>query len=433
LTLEQTHPDDPAAFPTAPPPPAVDDAVPSLHPELRILPFEDSAATEEQFLIEVGEGHYVVSRQVRDLLVALEEEPPDLASLGAAFERISGLEVDEETLSQLLHGGALPSAFFSGGTVPRLGNPFLLNFQLLRRELVEPMATALAALFNWPLAILTVVGFFAVEVLAFQSSVEAMETSLSWGRLGILVLLVIFSGLFHELGHVAACRKFGVSHGGIGFGLYLIFPAFYADVTRAWGLSQRQRAVVDAGGLYFQALFVCLAGLAAWATGDLLWLQLVWIVTFLMAFTINPVFKLDGYWLLVDLSGLRNLHQRMVDVLAYPYRRLRGLPAPLPTLTRRRWAVMVLYILFSFAFYVLAFFLVFIILHGTYMGLPQVMGQAEQAASAAWSEGQTWEATKALGPVVRQLLWPVLVLFLLARGAWRLLVWTFNRKSQATS
>ena len=47
--------------------------------------------------------------------------------------------------------------------------------------------------------------------------------------------------------------------GNIGFALYFIYPAFYTDVTKVWRLPRLKRAVVDLGGIYFQAiLFVVL-------------------------------------------------------------------------------------------------------------------------------------------------------------------------------
>ena len=38
---------------------------------------------------------------------------------------------------------------------------------------------------------------------------------------------------------------------------------------------------------------------------------MLWVSHFLVLNTLNPVLKYDGYWLLSDLSGSYNLHQRM--------------------------------------------------------------------------------------------------------------------------
>ena len=46
-----------------------------------------------------------------------------------------------------------------------------------------------------------------------------------------LLVFMLASSFFHELGHASACKYFGVCHGGIGFGLYLNFPVLYTDVT----------------------------------------------------------------------------------------------------------------------------------------------------------------------------------------------------------
>ena len=85
----------------------------------------------------------------------------------------------------------------------------------------------------------------------------ASATAQAFDRPGLLLLitgLVVLSAGFHELGHAAACRYGGATPGGIGVGLYLVWPAFYTDVTDAYRLPRRDRLRVDLGGLYFNAL-----------------------------------------------------------------------------------------------------------------------------------------------------------------------------------
>ena len=65
---------------------------------------------------------------------------------------------------------------------------------------------------------------------------------------GLLVFMVV-SSLFHELGHASACKHFGIRHGGIGFGLYLNFPVLYTDVTEVWRLRRADRCIVNLGGV----------------------------------------------------------------------------------------------------------------------------------------------------------------------------------------
>ena len=79
----------------------------------------------------------------------------------------------------------------------------------------------------------------------------------------LVFALAVFSAGFHEFGHAAATRYGGGTPGGMGMGIYMVWPAFYTDVTDAYRLPRRDRLRVDLGGLYFNAV-VAVATLAVW-------------------------------------------------------------------------------------------------------------------------------------------------------------------------
>ena len=56
--------------------------------------------------------------------------------------------------------------------------------------------------------------------------------------------------------------------GEIGFGVYLVFPAFYTDVTDSYRLGRAGRVRTDLGGLYFNVLTVLALAAAYAATGN---------------------------------------------------------------------------------------------------------------------------------------------------------------------
>ena len=76
--------------------------------------------------------------------------------------------------------------------------------------------------------------------------------------LAVLVVLglTLFSTLFHECGHAAACRYGGARPGVIGMGFYVVWPAFFTNVTDAYRLGRAGRVRTDLGGVYFNAIFV---------------------------------------------------------------------------------------------------------------------------------------------------------------------------------
>jgi putative peptide zinc metalloprotease protein len=67
--------------------------------------------------------------------------------------------------------------------------------------------------------------------------------------------------LIHELGHIAACRKFGIDHGEIGFGFYSIFPVVYANVTEIWTLDKHKRTIANLSGIYLELVYASICTL----------------------------------------------------------------------------------------------------------------------------------------------------------------------------
>lgn len=164
--------------------------------------------------------------------------------------------------------------------------------------------------------------------------------------------LFIASTMVHELGHSSACSRYGARPSEIGFGFYLFFPAFYSNVNSAWELKRWQRMVVDVAGVYFQLIVAAGFALAYLATG---WEPLgVAIVMILGAclFSLNPILKFDGYWLVADALGVTNLGQQPRRMFRHLADRMHGRPtAPLPWSPSVSWTL-VLYTMVSVGFWI---------------------------------------------------------------------------------
>jgi putative peptide zinc metalloprotease protein len=142
----------------------------------------------------------------------------------------------------------------------------------------------------------------------------------------VLVGLMVTSALFHECGHAAACQYGGGRPGVIGFGMYLLWPAFYTDVTDAYRLGRIGRLRTDLGGVYFNGVFVLpLAGAFAVSRSDLL-VTVALLVHVDAARQLVPIVRLDGYYVLSDLAGVPDLFSRMAPVLRAAMRRGRRGP-----------------------------------------------------------------------------------------------------------
>jgi putative peptide zinc metalloprotease protein len=187
------------------------------------------------------------------------------------------------------------------------------------------LAVLLHPVLAWPLALAA--GYAAFRSLSDGNAAHRAMMATGTSLLPILGLFAI-SMLFHELGHAAACARYGVRTREVGFGLYLVFPAAYSDVSAAWTLTRRQRVVVDVSGVLFQ-LAVGLAYVAAHRlTGAETWRLAAILVFGVSLAALAPIFKLDGYWMMADLLGVPNLYQQLPRIARQVRAHLARRPVP---------------------------------------------------------------------------------------------------------
>ena len=135
------------------------------------------------------------------------------------------------------------------------------------------------------------------------------------GLLLLVVLVTVLSAGFHEFGHAAGARRGGATPGVMGAGVYLVWPAFYTDVTDSYRLGRGGRVRTDLGGLYFNAIVaVGIAGLW-WATGYDALLLVVATQILQMVRQLTPLVRFDGYHVLADVTGVPDLFHRIRPTL----------------------------------------------------------------------------------------------------------------------
>ena len=108
----------------------------------------------------------------------------------------------------------------------------------------------------------------------------------------------------------------------MGGGLYLVFPAFYTEVSDSYRLDRRGRLRVDLGGLYFSAVFA-VGAFGLWAlTGTDALLLVVAVQMVQMVRQLPPIIRADGYHIVSDLVGVPDLfaHIKPTLLAAIPFR-----------------------------------------------------------------------------------------------------------------
>lgn len=281
-----------------------------------------SAAVKERFLLVYNGRHYEAGAPVVDLIRCLQQENTQEEAVVAFVEKKKGMfscaqveDVITRLIQPMFADGEksrkrtflYERELFSASAIDRFSDTCRLMF---RKEVMLPLMAAVLAADVW---------FFCStdNLLTFNGSANAYMV------VGLLVFMVV-SSLFHELGHASACKHFGIRHGGIGFGLYLNFPVLYTDVTEVWRLRRADRCIVNLAGVYFQ-MYILLALLALfYVTGSDTVRYMILTLNLGFIMTLNPFFKFDGYWIASDVLGIPNLRSRSKELLGYVYRRMRG-------------------------------------------------------------------------------------------------------------
>ena len=137
----------------------------------------------------------------------------------------------------------------------------------------------------------------------------------------LFALVVVVTKILHELGHAISAYRQRCECHEIGILLLAGLPSLYCDVSDAWMLPTRwQRIGVSLAGIWIEALVAALA-YVVWSTSVpglihaiSLNLMIVCSVGTLL-FNANPLVRYDGYYVLMDLSGISNLGQRSNDAV----------------------------------------------------------------------------------------------------------------------
>ena len=308
--------------------------------------FKNSGVTEPPSLVRRADGQVIQLSRLVYLVASLLDgsRAPDVIAARASAEL--GRTLSAEQVGYLIAAKLAPLGIVASAVAPA-GPPADLPtarplLALRARATLLPATAANAAgvflrpLFSWPVIVAVIAGTAALDywILSVRGLVAALQQLLNDPvDLLLVVGLSIASALFHECGHAAGCRRGGARPGRIGVGIYLVWPAFFTNVTDSYRLSRAGRLRTDLGGVYFNLIFILgLAGVYAVTSSKIL--LLVMAATHLeMLEQLLPFVRFDGYFILSDLVGVPDLFARIAPVLRGSL--LRGPGDPRVTALRR--------------------------------------------------------------------------------------------------
>lgn len=194
-------------------------------------------------------------------------------------------------------------------------------FDLLNARTTEILSGKLSFLFKRGVLIPLCVLFFSSLVFIFSGSLHIHKANISLNHVWMMYLCFFVIGVFHELGHSSASKYYGAKPSSISMGIFLIFPVFYTDVTKTWGLDRNKRITTSLGGIYFQMIIHLMLLGSLFLNIEKPIKEYIYYILLqnigLMIFNINPFFKTDGYWVVSDLFGIRNLNTKSKEIIKY--------------------------------------------------------------------------------------------------------------------
>jgi putative peptide zinc metalloprotease protein len=287
--------------------------------------YSHSGFKEPHYLARRGDGQVVQLTHLLFLIADAADGQRDVEAIAGQVSERYGRTVSPANVLQLADKRLRPLGVLvrADGTSPELkrNDPMLaLRFRaaIVKPGLVSAITTAFRPLFHAPVVALVLATLVGIDVwvFGFHGVAQAIRQMLYQPLLLFMVLgLVILSAAFHEIGHAAACRFGGARPGVMGAGIYMVWPAFYTDVTDAYRLDRRGRLRTDLGGVYFNAIFTVGTAAAYLLTHFEPLLAIVLVQHIEMVHQLLPFLRLDGYYIVADLTGVPDMFSRVRPIL----------------------------------------------------------------------------------------------------------------------
>jgi putative peptide zinc metalloprotease protein len=311
------------ALPPADAPGSVE--VPRLADGVELLgEYQDSGYSQPPSLVRRADGQVIQMSPLLYQVACRIDGSRDPDAIAALVSADLGRSLDAGQVRYLITAKLLPLGVVAAGGVPRAlpkANPlFALRARatLLPERAANAAGTLLRPLFRWPVVVAVIVSVAAVDYWMFAAhGLGAGVQQVLRDPVDLLIVLglSLVSAAFHECGHAAGCRYGGARPGVIGVGIYLVWPAFFTNVTDSYRLSRAGRLRTDLGGVYFNLIFMlALAGIYV-GTSDQILLLVIAVTHLEMLEQLLPFVRFDGYFILSDLVGVPDLFARVVPIL----------------------------------------------------------------------------------------------------------------------
>jgi len=168
---------------------------------------------------------------------------------------------------------------------------------------------------------------------------------------------VLFGAMafIHETAHGLTCKHYGGNVEKMGFILMYFAPTFYCDVTQIWIYGNRwERIATVIAGIWADLMICVVATIVWWATPvgmpshDFAYKIMMVTGIGVSLLNLNPLIKLDGYYLFSELTGEVDLKETTTAYVSnWARRTIFRLPVEVEYIPRRRRTFYLIYALLS--------------------------------------------------------------------------------------
>jgi putative peptide zinc metalloprotease protein len=172
-----------------------------------------------------------------------------------------------------------------------------------------------------------------------QLLMSEISATFSLGNLHLFATAIIFTKVIHEFSHAFTAKLQGSRVPMMGVKFIVLFPLPYTDTSDTWRIySHKGRRNVAAAGVLAELALACWASfLWNFAPNDTIGklLLIIAVSTWISSVAINlvPFMRFDGYFVLMDMLKMPNMHARAGAMGKWFLRRsLLGFDVPAPEL-----------------------------------------------------------------------------------------------------
>jgi outer membrane lipoprotein-sorting protein len=296
--------------------------IPRLASNIRLIGKMNGVGFRDQQWLVQRDGKFI---QMTELLYRIAERANGQHTLETIAESVSNSTewlVDAADVANLIHSKLVPLGLMGSQPSETKSEPspvgVNIKFRTLGPRFIEPIASVFQFLCNSVIvsAVLIVAGVGHWWLYRIHGVAQGMQEAIyTPGGVLLVIALVLLAAVFHEFGHASALKHHGGKVGNMGMALYIIYPAFYTDVTDNYRLSRWARISTDLGGIYFHLIFAVMLFGAYLTSHRELFLFCVLLVDLEIIQQFIPVIRLDGYWLMADITGIPDFFSQMAPFL----------------------------------------------------------------------------------------------------------------------